>query len=289
MLRLGMVGVNTPHASMYTRLLSDPDSPGTPAEPNARVVALWDADPALAAAFAREQQVPAVLPHYEELIGAVDGVIVIERDQRRHAAQAEPFLRAGIPVFVNKPLADDMADARAIVACAEATGTPLFSSSALRFDPSVLALKARLAQTGPVRVAISAGYRELMYYGVHAAEMLVTVLGTGVEWAENRCEGGDRDMVHLQYADGRSALLLILRDTPRLFELRTYAAGGHEQTTVNDHRSNPMYREQLRTFIHMVQRREIPVPYSETLEIMGILCAARLSRQTGGRVCLKEL
>lgn len=63
-----------------------------------------------------------------------------------------------------------MTDANAIAAAARETGTSMFSCSALRFDREVLALKERLTETGPVRVAISIGYRELLYYDVHAAE-----------------------------------------------------------------------------------------------------------------------
>ncbi len=289
MVRVGMVAVNTPHAPIYARLLWDPDAPGAPAEPHARITAIWDEDRERAAAYAREHQVAEVVGRPEDMIGRVDAILIVEKDQRKHAAQAIPLLRAGLPTFVNKPLADDMADANAIVACARETGTPMFSCSALRFDREILALKGRSQDLGPLRVAISVGYRELVYYGVHAAEMLVAVLGTGIEWVENRTEGGDRDVIHVQYADGKTGLVLVLRDAARIFELHTYNERGQDHAVVADTSVNPMFADETKAFLRMVRTRQVPVPVEETLEVMRILCGARESGKTGKRVYVRDL
>jgi len=289
MVRVGMVAVNTPHAPLYARLLWDPDAPGAPAEPQARITAIWDEDRERAAAFAREHMVPEVVARPEDMIGRVDAVMIIEKDQKKHAAQAIPLLRARLPVFINKPLADDMADANAIVACARETGTPMFSCSALRFDWEVVALKERLNERGPVRVGISIGYRDLMYYGVHPTEMLVSVLGTGVEWVENRTEGGDRDVIHVQYRDGRTGLVLVMRDTAKIFELQTFNERGRDRAVVADTSANPMFADETRAFLRMVRTGEAPVPVEETLDVMRILCGARESAKTGKRVYARDL
>ncbi len=289
MVRVGMVGVNTPHAPIYARLLWDADAPGAPAEPQARLTAIWDEDRDRAAAFAKEHQVAEIVGRPEDMIGHVDAILIVEKDQRKHAAQAIPLLRARLPVFINKPLADDMADANAIIACARDTGTPMFSCSALRFDWEIQALKERAKDLGPIRVAISVGYRDLLYYGVHPTEMLVAVLGTGVEWVENRTEGGDRDVVHVHYADGKTGLVLVLRDAGRIFELRTYNERGQDHAVVADTSANPMFADETRAFLRMVRTGEVPVPVEETLEVMRILCGARESAKTGKRVHVRDL
>lgn len=289
MVRVGMVAVNTPHAPLYARLLWDPDAPGAPAEPQARITAIWDEDRDRAAAFAREHMVPEIVGRPEDMIGRVDAVMVIEKDQKKHAAQAIPLLRARLPVFINKPLADDMADANAILACARETGTPMFSCSALRFDHEVIALKERLNEMGPVRLAVSIGYRDLMYYGVHPTEMLVAVLGTGVEWIENRTEGGDRDVIHVHYADGKTGLVLVMRDTVKIFELRTFNERGQDRAIVADTSSNPMFGDETHAFLRMVRTGEVPVRAEETLEVMRILCGARESAKSGKRVFVRDL
>jgi predicted dehydrogenase len=289
MLRIGMVAVNTPHAPIYARLLWDPDAPGAPSEPQARITTIWDEDPHRAAEYAREHRTEVVATP-EGMIGVVDAVMIIERDQRKHAAQAIPFLRAGIPTFINKPLADDMADALTIAAVARETRTPIFSTSALRFDPEVLALKARIEQTGPVRVAVSVGYRELMYYGVHAVEMLVTALGPGVDWVENRTASDSRDVIHAQYSNGTTALVLVLRDTAQVFHLTTFGERGVDRAIVADTSRNPMFADETRAFLRMVRTGEVPVKMDETLEVTRILCAARESGQNDGRrVYLRDL
>jgi len=58
-----------------------------------------------------------------------------------HLAAAEPFLRAGIPVLVEKPLAPDLAEARRLVELVEATGTMLQVGHSERFNPVAVAIE----------------------------------------------------------------------------------------------------------------------------------------------------
>ncbi|WP_263121234.1 Gfo/Idh/MocA family oxidoreductase [Cellulomonas sp. RIT-PI-Y] len=77
-----------------------------------------------------------------------DVALVTTRDPATHRALAEPLLRAGVPVFVDKPFVADPADAAALVAVADRAGVPLTSSSALRWHPAVRAAARRWADGG---------------------------------------------------------------------------------------------------------------------------------------------
>jgi len=68
--------------------------------------------------------VPVVASHHD-LVGLVDAAIVTTPDAT-HAAIAIDLLRAGIAVYLEKPLATTLADADAILTVAAETGTPLY-------------------------------------------------------------------------------------------------------------------------------------------------------------------
>ena len=70
--------------------------------------------------FAQETDM-VVVKHPEDMIGKVDGAIIMDFDKSAHLA--EPFLSEGIPIFVNRPYAATMSDGRKILDMAEATGT----------------------------------------------------------------------------------------------------------------------------------------------------------------------
>lgn len=178
MTRIGVVGTESSHVDQFVRLLNVEHRYG-----DARIVALAGGDTArnrgLAAAGGG---LPQVVEGPGDLVGAVDAVLVSTRDGREHRAQAVPLIEAGLPVFVDKPLAGSTADAAAIVAAAQAHGVPLYSGSALRFVPAIAELAPpgqdpprMIHITGPANV--DGQYGGLYFYGVHLVEAALRLSG----------------------------------------------------------------------------------------------------------------
>lgn len=117
------------------------------------------------------------------LAAGCQAAIVATRDPAHHRALAEPLLRAGIPVFVDKPFVAELRDAEALVAAAARAGVLLTSSSALRWHPTVLDVAQRwsagpnavqIRVTGPADPASPWGGR--LFLGVHAVEAALGAL-----------------------------------------------------------------------------------------------------------------
>ncbi|WP_163570942.1 Gfo/Idh/MocA family protein [Fodinicola feengrottensis] len=162
--RIGIIGTESSHVDHMVRYFNVERNAD-----DARVVAIAQAN--------RDVGVARVVERAEDLLGLVDAVIVADRDGRRHAAQAIPFLRAGIPTFVDKPLAANVEDAEAIIRTAVDSGTPLTSFSALRWHPDFLALPAvrpvSVVATGPVDPA--SPYAGIFFYGIHPVELALAL------------------------------------------------------------------------------------------------------------------
>src|SRR5206468_4052065 len=102
-----------------------------------------------------------------------------------HLPQARAIIAAGKPLFIDKPLASTLADAREIARLAKAAKVPLFSSSSLRFSEFVSQLKAG----GEIKGAIAWGpgpteehhALDLSWYGIHAVETLYALMGPGCQ------------------------------------------------------------------------------------------------------------
>ncbi len=118
----------------------------------------------------------------EDATRGVDGVLILSGDARVHADQAKPALRAGLATFVDKPFATTGADAQALAEFADRAAAPIFCTSALRFAPQTVALRARLPfQVGTPLVAHTIGTGDFESYAVHALELLFGVWGGGVD------------------------------------------------------------------------------------------------------------
>ena len=253
----------------------------------ARISMVWDRDRAAAEAFAAEAGLATVLDEPTSALGRADGVLVLEDPGDTHLELARPYLEAGVPTFVDKPFALSVEHAQEMIALAQTHNTPLMSSSALRFAREVLEFKAQEKElVGDLRVAVATGPNELVYYGIHAAELFYTVMGPGIAWVRNEYTD-EYDIVHVRYTDGRAVTMQIIRSARYGFLLNVYGTEGKAEIAVRD--ANFFYAEQMRTVVRMIQTRENPIPHAEMLEIIGMLVAARQSGETGERVDLSTV
>src|SRR5205807_200137 len=80
-------------------------------------------------------------PDMASLCRKVDAVLLESVDGRAHLEQAKAVIAAGKPMFIDKPMASTLADARQISKLAKSAGVPWFSSSSLRFGEIATTMK----------------------------------------------------------------------------------------------------------------------------------------------------
>ncbi len=284
MIRLGLCGTNNSHSVVFSRLVNDPNLPAHEKVEGARMVAFFAYDDENVAKL-KELNVSAQVKSKEELIHLVDGVLCVTRDGSKHLEEATPFLEAGVPTFIDKPLATSLEDARKIVAIARRTGTPLMSCSSLRFAPEITSHEARLKEIAPLRAGTVTGMGETIFYGVHAAEMMSAVFGSGMDYVVNVGTEG-HDIGTVQYADGKTVSLQIIRDAKVDFRVIAHGEKGREEIVVS---STLYYPETLRRVVEFVKTGESPVDPKDTLEIIACLNGLVKSRETGTRIRLADL
>src|SRR5579863_6085806 len=140
-IRLGIIGTDTSHVIAFSKLLNDPLSPDH--VPGAVIVAAYkggSADIESSASrvngYAEELRTKWKIKFYSDiptLCKNVDAILLESNDGRVHLEQVKPVLAAHKPVFIDKPLASTLADAREIARLGKAAETPWFSASSLRY------------------------------------------------------------------------------------------------------------------------------------------------------------
>lgn len=123
-----------------------------------------------------------IVENPEDMIGKVDGVLITEELPHRYRELAEPFIRAGVRTFLNRPLAGSAEDAAALLRIARECNNPIFSASALSVSPVVIGLREERKQFEPLKVVNVTGPSDhFWWYVPHAISALVSALGPGVE------------------------------------------------------------------------------------------------------------
>ena len=290
MIRIGIVGSDNSHAQAFPSLTNLQDQPADKHVDGAQVVAIWGRDPARTQEVATAAKIPTIVSDPAEMLGKVDAAMVVFRHGGLHRQYAEPFIRAGIPTFVDKPFAVTVADAQAMVALAEETGTPITSFSTLRYDTGFRGYLEDLKSLGTIRTAIytthanrDSEYGGLIFYAIHAVEMMMAAHGPGIQEVRAH-QHGPNFIATLAHKDG---VLLAVNGlaTSHGFTSQAYADSGHKIHQVTGH---DFYIQGLKTFLEMVRTGVRPIAYAEMVESIRVASAIETSLQTGQPVTLQS-
>lgn len=249
--------------------------------PGARVTHVWCDDATDARRVARAALIPNVVAAPTDVIGQVDAVIIATDLGHEHVARARPFLEAGLPAFIDKPLVDSEADLRRFLDW-HREGKAFLSTSGLRYSREYAECRARLAEVGEVRLITMTMAKSWERYGIHALEGVYPFLAPG-GWRDVVNTGqGDANVVHLHHDSGVEVVLAVIPDLVGAFGcLNVYGTRGVLMARFED--TFVAFKTQLEQFVAYLRSGISPVPIAETLELMGLLIAGRRSREEGGR------
>jgi predicted dehydrogenase len=287
-LRLGLIGTDTSHVIAFTKAFNGP--PGPDHVDGARVVAAFKGgSPDVEASytrvdrFAEELQADWDVELVDEIAALcplVDALLIESVDGRTHLDQTLQALACEKPIFIDKPLASTLEDAREIARLAAAAGVPWFSSSSLRWSEIVTALEGDdtrgVATWGPGPTEPH-HHLDLSWYAIHPIEMLYALMGPGcVEVTRTPGESGD--VVVGRWADGRLGTVRVLPDT------WSYGAVAFrsEEVAPGPADAKHSYLPLLREMVEFFRTGRPPVPNEETLEIFAFMDAAQKSKEQGG-------
>jgi predicted dehydrogenase len=122
-----------------------------------RVTAIWGSGEERTQGLARTYEVGTIATAPESMLGQVDAVIVGDRHGDDHLPHALPFIEAGLPVFVDKPLARTVKDVETMLDAARKSGALVTSASALRWQQVTDELGAGVRRLGgPDRIVATA-------------------------------------------------------------------------------------------------------------------------------------
>jgi predicted dehydrogenase len=253
----------------------------------AGVTHIWTDDPADAAHVARASLIPHVVERPEDVIGRVDAVIVATDKGDEHVERCRPFVKAGLPVFVDKPLTDNAPDLRQFVEWV-GEGRPILSSSCMRYAKEYAPYCASTHELGEMRFAAITTPKSWERYGIHALEGIYAILGPGFV---SVCNSGtrERNVVHLKHGCGADVVIAAIKDMYGAFGVLTLAGtSGHVSLDFKD--TFYAFKAQLQAFVYFLRTGQRPFPFSETVELMKIIIAGIRSRRENGReVFLTEI
>lgn len=299
MIRLGIVDFDSSHSVEFTRRFNHVVVDSDQTVDGARVVLGWpgtsEMSPERIDGFTtqlRECGV-ALVDDPRDMIGQIDAVLVLSLCGGVHRERVRPFLKAGIPAYVDKPFSCTVEDAEQIVRLAKANNTFVYGTSALRFSEDVEHFQSRESAHGRLNGVLTygpakraAGNPGLFHYGIHAVELLYALMGAGVERVTALCCDG-ADVVTGFWSDGRVAGLRGNRAGATAYGFTAFC----EQAVIDQRVSSRYaYRNLCRSIVASIESQQPAVANNVTLEIVRfVLAAAESERLKGAPVAINDI
>ncbi|WNO10024.1 Gfo/Idh/MocA family protein [Teredinibacter sp. KSP-S5-2] len=287
-LRLGIIGLDTMHSTAFTTMINDPQDATMS---DVRVVAAYpygstrmERNAREIVQFSKEIQGYGVVlvDSIEALLKQVDGVMLLTNDGLLHLEQIKPVIEAGLPIFLDKPIAADFPESVQIYSLAKKHQVPVFSASALRYQSKAQAVRHQnlvgevLGADGYSPYYEEAQHSDYYWYGIHAVETVYTLMGPGCKRVK-RIIGQHSDMIIGEWQDGRIGTVRTDRNGAQFYGGTAYGREG----VVN---VGPFegYRPLVEQIVQFFRSKKSPVAAEETLEIYAFMKAAQLSRLNDG-------
>lgn len=213
-IRIGIIGAENSHTIGYGKMFNiDKQFPGV------EVKYVWGETAEFAKAAAEKGAIPNIVKDPKEMLGKIDALIVDHRHAKYHLDAATPFVKAGIPTFVDKPFCYRVAEGRKFLDMAKKAGTPVSSYSGIAHSAETQDIKKQVEGFGGINHLVSYGpvdiksqWGGVFFYGVHLVEPLLYIFGEDIQKVRVT-RNGDNATADLAFGSGMLATLIFLNMT----------------------------------------------------------------------------
>lgn len=207
--RIGIIGAENSHTVDFGKTFNiDRKFPGV------EVLYVWGETEEFARNAMAQGGIPDMVKDPIEMHGKIDALIVDHRHARYHLEAATPFVKAGIPTFIDKPFCYRLSEGQEFLAMAEKLGTPVTSFSSVAQSDGTFDIKKQVESMETINHAVMYGpadlnspYGGIFFYGVHSVEPLMFIFGDDIIKARIT-KNGNNATASLAYQNGMLATII---------------------------------------------------------------------------------
>lgn len=290
MFKIGIIGSDNSHAEVFSKLVNLPDSNGYFQFPDFRVTGIFGLESERTAQVAQDGAIEYIAEKPEYLIGKVDAVMVVFRHGDLHKEYALPFIKAGIPTWIDKPFTIKNEDALELINTAKKNNTLLTGGSTCKYTYDILMVRNAVQKGGRIGKIKSAmlnfpatlenEYGGIYFYGAHLAEMTMAAFGYDAK-SVIASEKNGNVVATVKYDNYQ----VVMNFIPGVREYYAVVFG-ENGTMMREIDISICYMKGFEEFAGMLRTGKIPIPLDQLYAPVELLNAVVKSYQTGTEVVL---
>ena len=285
MIRIGVVNIDVSHPKTFSHALKTIG--------RARYAAVYNEGfrgPEEVEGFRCMAGLDRVCTSVQELVNCSDVGFIQACNWDKHLEHALPFIHAGKPVFIDKPIAGNLADCRKLLEL-EAAGAVIMGSSSVRYCDEIQAFldTPREERGDLLHASVTVGVDEFNY-AIHAVEGICALAESrprSVRWlGETNRDGQCHNSYLITFESGATATCHCMQPQFLPFHMMILTSRKSYCFTVDN---DKLYYPMLTEICNKLEGRESRLaPVSELIWPIRVLLAGKLSRQQGTEISVMD-
>lgn len=248
-IRIGIIGAENSHTIGYGRLFNKEKKFS-----GVEVLYVWGETDEFAKNAAEKGAIPNIVKDPLEMMGKIDALIVDHRHPKYHLEAALPFVKAGIPTFIDKPFCYRVAEGKEFFKIVEQLKTPVTSYSTLAQSDQTFDMKAQISAFNHIEhifwygpADIESKWGGIFFYGVHIVQPMMVIFGDDVERVRvNR--SGKNAAANVVFKSGYFATLVFTKQHERGIVLITDDGEKKLELRIKETDPPKCYRDMVQMF-----------------------------------------
>lgn len=280
MKKIVILGCENSHADTFLKFIKNNDE-----YKNIDVIGVYSDDRAASDKLNEKYGVP-VMNSYDEAAGKADGVIITARHGANHYKYAAPYIKYGVPMFVDKPITADEGEAVRFMRECRAAGVRVTGGSSCIHDEFVQKLKAAHESAdggetlgGMVRspVSMTNDYGGFFFYSQHLVEVMLEIFGRYPK-SVKAYENGKKTTAVFRY-ENFDTIGLFTDGIYTYYAMRA-SASGDEGSDFVVNGSSPCFKIEFDNFCDLLSGGEQKISYDDFISPVFVMNA--ISRSLSG-------
>ena len=235
---------------------------------DATVTHIWTQDKSISNHIAKASKIPNISNSLQEMSKQVDAVLLARDDAENHFEMAEPFLDAGLPIFIDKPLAYTISEAKKIMEL-EKFSNQIFTCSSLRYAREFNLDEDTLSHIGDIKFIEAISPKSWLKYGIHIIQPVLGILPDRGNLIDVKNSGvGELNLVTVKW-ERATALLKTIGNLKSGISIKIF--GTKDSVELNFDDTFFAFKSSLRHFIDVVREKRKNISREETFEIISII------------------
>lgn len=233
------------------------------------VTHIWTQNNTLSKHIANATNIENVVDNYIDMIGNVDAILLARDDYEMHYEISEPFIKAGLPIYIDKPLTINRKKAEEIFSLEQYNGQ-IFTCSAIGYAKEFAISHTTLKSIGPLEYVDACVMKSWAKYSVHIIEPVINIIGDQGRLIDvSKSKSTDKSVVTVSWESGLKTTFTTLGDTKCPIKIRLFGKNGYKELLFED--TFYAFKKSLQTFINIIQKKERPLDKAKTLNIIDII------------------